>query len=363
MKTELRECKEEVKDLRLEVGSLHTQFDVQQTQLETQQKIISQQQQDFKALSDIVEQLKASMTKESVEVKIEETDYDFPSASERRATRERGKGKESSVDAVILDEEEVGSDHELDELQKQVDDFGTIEDYPEIVILGEEQGDKLKYFIEEGNEFDAPSDNELEDQNVTVTFVEPVNTAGPTSITKEAPTPIATGSDTPSVQASNPRRSWFKEMQAQEPPKHYEWFAEYQELKRPPVGWKYDKERSLFIVRRYKGGVEHFKSPHNFSSLPKYDLRALTKLPLQNPRDVGIARDFETFFRNQTFNDFRSITTAKPRRVISKTRIHPITQRPWIFSEDDEVDAKAYQRVVTINAKPHFQKPSQKPTA
>ncbi|KAI3773853.1 hypothetical protein L1987_48391 [Smallanthus sonchifolius] len=201
-------------------------------------------------------------------------------------------------------------------------------------------------------------------------------------------------------------------MQAQEPPKHCEWFVEYQELKRPPVGWKYDKEHSLFIVRRYKGGVEQFKSSHDFSSLPKYDLRALAKLPLQNPGNVGIAKDFEIFLRNQTFNDFRSMTTAKSRRVISKTRIHPRTQRPWnfrkwfynstirseviecegmedinifepmellnfqledlevlfnnpikIFSDDDEADAKAYQTVVTIIAKPHFQKPSQAPTA
>ncbi|KAI3810791.1 hypothetical protein L1987_20413 [Smallanthus sonchifolius] len=292
LNTELRECKEEVKDLKLEgettsAGGPSSPAFVTNTQ---------------SALTIFTGQV--AKTKDAMEVKIEETGYDLPSVSERRANRERGKEIESSVDVVILDEEEVGYDHELDELLKQVDDFGTIEDYPEIVTLKEEQGDKLKYFIEEGNEFDAPTYNDLEDQDVSDLY-------------------------TPSVQASDPKRSWFKEMQAQEPPKHYEWFAEYEELKRPPVRWKYDKEHSLFIVRRYKGGVEHFKSPHDFSSNPKYDLRALAKLPLQNPRNVGIAKDFETFLRNQTFNDFRSMTTAKPRRVILKTRIHPRTQRPW----------------------------------
>ncbi|KAI3821564.1 hypothetical protein L1987_09132 [Smallanthus sonchifolius] len=146
LKTKLRESKEEIKDLRLEVGGLHTQLNVQQTQLETQQKIISQQQQEFKALSDTIEQIKASLTKSSqqetpstaqgettsaggpssptlisnpqstlttftsqatktkddVEVKLEETSYNLPSVSERRASRERGKGKELSVEVVFL---------------------------------------------------------------------------------------------------------------------------------------------------------------------------------------------------------------------------------------------------------------------
>ncbi|KAI3744938.1 hypothetical protein L1987_58036 [Smallanthus sonchifolius] len=173
LKTDLRECKDEVKHLRLEVGGLHTQLDVQQTQ----QKTIYQQQQEFKALSDLVEKIKASIikssqqetpsaaqgettsagvpsspafvsntqfaliiftgqvtkTKDSVEVKTEETGYDLPSVSERRANRERGKGIESSVDMVILDEEEIGSDHELNALLDEIDNYGFNDDYPEIL--------------------------------------------------------------------------------------------------------------------------------------------------------------------------------------------------------------------------------------
>ncbi|KAI3786717.1 hypothetical protein L1987_40613 [Smallanthus sonchifolius] len=298
LKTDLVEQKEEVNDLKLEVVTLQNQLDLPQTQLVAQQALLSKQQQELLAVTSLVNQIKlggtnvsqsiatggpssptfitnpesavivytgeAEKPKDSVEVKVEQMEYDLPSTSQRRDDREKGKGKEADVDLVILDEEEVGSDHELDGLLKQIDDFGTVYEFPEIVTLGEEHQEKLRYITETGDEIEALTDTDEEDPSLPV----------------------------------------------EEPPKHYEWFAEYQELKRPHVGWKYDKECSLFIVRRYKEGVEHFKSPDDFSSLPKYDLRALAKLPLQNTRNV--------------------YDHCKTQRVLSKTSIHPRTQNPWV---------------------------------
>ncbi|KAI3827843.1 hypothetical protein L1987_01930 [Smallanthus sonchifolius] len=463
LKSELSECKNEAKDLRQEVGGLHTQLDVQQTQLETQQNTISKQQQEIKALSDIVKQIQASMTKpssqetpsttqgeftatdkpsspvvvsnplsaltiltgqaakskDSVEVKVEETDYDLPSASDRRADKKKGKGKDKDdeVEVVVLDEEDVPSDDELNTLLDEIENFGYNDLHPEILQTEDKKSERTRYFTKEGDEIQTLSDEDLNEDDIQVDLLMP-----------EEPS-IAKASQAPTQQTDDPKKSWFKEMPEQEPVKYYEWLAEHQELKRPPVGWKYDNERRLFIIRRFKGGVQHFKSPNEFSSLPKYDLRALAKLPLQNPENVGIANDFENFLRNQTFNDFRSMTTAKSRRVISKTRFHPRTQKPlvslrykpaetvkeiilpksvpvqlqnftkWYYNpiigsavieregmeginifepmellkfqpedlevlfknpikllnNDDESDAKAYQRVVSLHAKSHIQ--------
>ncbi|KAI3744937.1 hypothetical protein L1987_58035 [Smallanthus sonchifolius] len=100
-------------------------------------------------------------------------------------------------------------------------------------------------------------------------------------------------------------------------------------MKRPPVGWKYDNERRLYIVRRYKGGVEHFKTSHEFSSLPRYELRELSKLTLQNLGKVNEARNFKMFLKQKALNDFRLMKTTLLKRIISKTRINPRTQKPW----------------------------------
>ncbi|KAI3794687.1 hypothetical protein L1987_37320 [Smallanthus sonchifolius] len=134
LRTELNECKEEVKDLKLEVWGLHTQLEVQQTQLETQQKLISKQHEEFKALAEIVEQLKASLIKlEAVEVKIEEQELDLPSTSERREARKRGKGTDTEVETMILDEKDVASGDELNALLDEIDNFGYNDLYPEIL--------------------------------------------------------------------------------------------------------------------------------------------------------------------------------------------------------------------------------------
>ncbi|KAI3810855.1 hypothetical protein L1987_20478 [Smallanthus sonchifolius] len=184
LKSKLKEVKEEVKDLKLEVGGLHTQIDIQQTQLKTQQRLIIRQQEDFKALAEIVKQLKDSvnkptpqqpttskaqgkttselepsspafvtdlesaltvytghgaMTKESVEVKVEETESVLPSAHERREARKRGKGAMANIETVILDEEDIPSDDELNALLDEIDNFGYNDLHPEILTTEEKE--------------------------------------------------------------------------------------------------------------------------------------------------------------------------------------------------------------------------------
>ncbi|KAI3826977.1 hypothetical protein L1987_01038 [Smallanthus sonchifolius] len=134
LNTELRESKEDVIDLRLEVGGLHTQLDETPSTAQGENTSTggpSSPANPQSALTIFTGQ--ATKTKDVVEVKLEETSYDLPSVSERRAARERGKGNESSAEVVILDEEEIGSDHELNALLEEIDNYGFNEDYPEIL--------------------------------------------------------------------------------------------------------------------------------------------------------------------------------------------------------------------------------------
>ncbi|KAI3805610.1 hypothetical protein L1987_28141 [Smallanthus sonchifolius] len=463
----LKEVKEEVKDLKLEVGGLHTQIDIQQTQLKTQQRLIIKQHEDFKALAEIVKQLKDSvnkptpqqpttskaqgettselkpsspafvtdpesaltvytghgaMTKESVEVKVEETESVLTSAHERREARKRGKGAMSYIETVILDEEDIPSDDELNALLDEIDNFGYNDLHPEILTTEEKETERTRYFTEEGDEIQTLSDEEDVQINLIKTIIPeptiPISESNPTQ-------------DQPSTAPEPPisRKSWFKKIIPEKNPQTYEWRAEHQELKRPPIGWKYDAERKLFIIRRYRGGVQHFKNMTDFQTLPFYDLRDLAKLPLQNPGKVMMAYDFERFLHSQVNNDFKGMKPRKTQKKISKTRFHPKTKKPYVFlrykpaqthktvqlqtfrkwfynpvigsaviecegkeditifdpmellkfqpedlevlfqnhiqaySDEDEADAKAYQRIVSFHVKPFIPTTSEGPAA
>ncbi|KAI3819848.1 hypothetical protein L1987_13700 [Smallanthus sonchifolius] len=245
-------------------------------------------------------------TKDVVEVKIEETGYDLPSVSEWRDAKERGIGKESSADVVILDEEEIGSDHELNALLEEIDNYRFNEDYPEILATEDLHEENVRYFTEEGEEFQALSDDDKDEANVKVDLVhtEPTPTE-PTQTTHTESTPSKPiQPPKPKPDYLDPKRPWMRKLPVEEPPKCYEW--------------------------RYKGGVEHFKTSHEFRSLPRYDLRALAKLLLQKPGKVNEARNFEQFLKQQALHDFRSMNTTLLKRIISKTKIHPRTQKPWV---------------------------------
>ncbi|KAI3808432.1 hypothetical protein L1987_24383 [Smallanthus sonchifolius] len=373
LKSNLHDVQEEVKDLKLEVGGLHTQIDIQQTQLEEQQNFISKQNEDFKVLAEAVKQLKASIdkpvqqqattsmalgeitsvveplspaiitdpestmtiftghaekTKEAVEVKVEGPELDLPSASERRDARKKGKGTSTEIETVILDEEDIPSDDELNALLNEIEIFGYNDLYPEILTTEEKETERTRYFTEEGEEIQTLSDEEKDEEEVLVNLIKKVTPEPTTTASESIP-----AQDPPSVAPEPPtsRKSWFRKIIQEESPKTYEWIAEHQELKRPPIGWKYDAERKLFIIRRYRGGVQHFKNMTDFQTLPFYDLRDLAKLPLQNPGKVMMAYDFEKFLHSQVNNDFKGMKPRKTQKKISKTRFHPKTNKPYVF--------------------------------
>ncbi|KAI3754486.1 hypothetical protein L1987_54270 [Smallanthus sonchifolius] len=263
-----------------------------------------------------------------MEVKVEEPEFDLSSASERRAARERGKGMESNVEVVVLNEEEIGSGDELNAILEEIDNFGVNDLYPEILATEDLQDEKVRYFTEEGDEIQTLSyDDKTE----------------------------------------------------------------------------YDAERKLFIIRRYRGGVQHFKNMADFQTLIFYDLRDLAKLPLQNPGNVMMASYFEHYLHIQVNNDYKGLKHRKTKKKISKTMFIPKTKKPNVFlrwyynpnigsamiecegkedmvifeptellkfqpedlevlfknhiqayCDDDEEDAKAYQRVVTLHVKPYI---------
>ncbi|KAI3676313.1 hypothetical protein L1987_85919 [Smallanthus sonchifolius] len=261
LKTNLHDVQEEVKDLKLEVGGLHTQIEIQQTQLETQQRLISQQKEEFKALAEVVEQLKTSMvkpvqkqpttstaqgettsvvepsspdlvtnpesalrgclgllfkqlinllpfsksnpkhpltifaghtekTKEAVEVKVEGTELNLPSASERRDARKRGKRTSTEIETVILDEEDITSDDELNALLDDIENFGYNDLYPEILTTEEKETERTRYFTEDGDEIQTLSDEEKGEEDVQINLIKTVTPEPTTTVSESGPAQV-----------------------------------------------------------------------------------------------------------------------------------------------------------------------------
>ncbi|KAI3754572.1 hypothetical protein L1987_54358 [Smallanthus sonchifolius] len=147
-----------------------------------EEKLISKKQEEFKTLAEIVEQLKASLVKPvqqqtttstaqgetTSEVKVDEQEFDLPSASQRREARKRGKGTIDEVETVILDEEDVASDDELNAHLDEIDNFGYNDLHPEILPTKERETEKTRYFTEEGDKIQALSDEEKVEEDVQV---------------------------------------------------------------------------------------------------------------------------------------------------------------------------------------------------
>ncbi|KAI3821475.1 hypothetical protein L1987_09043 [Smallanthus sonchifolius] len=103
LKTELRECTEEVKDLKMELSNSRLQWlNLLSKEPLPQLRGRPLLPMDLLPLPLLKNPQSAltiftgpvAKTKESMEVKNEETEFDLPSISERKAARERGKGKE-----------------------------------------------------------------------------------------------------------------------------------------------------------------------------------------------------------------------------------------------------------------------------
>ncbi|KAI3676479.1 hypothetical protein L1987_86088 [Smallanthus sonchifolius] len=93
----------------------------------------------------------------------------------------------------------------------------------------------------------------------------------------------------------------------------------------------YDSEKHLYLVKRKNGRVEYFANMHDFQSLPRFDLRALKKVPFYNLGNNGSASDFSEFLKRECNNDFKTMKTAQCKKVTSKYIIDRITKKPLIM--------------------------------
>ncbi|KAI3797378.1 hypothetical protein L1987_32634 [Smallanthus sonchifolius] len=89
------------------------------------------------------------------------------------------------------------------------------------------------------------------------------------------------------------------------------------------VGWKYDVNRDLFIIRRTIGKYEYFANGHELARLPGAYLKALDKINLFNC-SYPKGNDFEAFLRKQVKDNFRSINNLvkKIRKVFVEGKRH-----------------------------------------
>ncbi|KAL8196810.1 hypothetical protein R6Q57_024464 [Mikania cordata] len=99
------------------------------------------------------------------------------------------------------------------------------------------------------------------------------------------------------------------------------------------VFWMYDKEKQLYLVKRFNRKLEYFKRPQHFCSLPKIDLRSMNNVVFKNISEDNQADLFAKFLKDQCDKNFPTMKLAKGRRFTSKYILDPVTIRPWVYTK------------------------------
>ncbi|KAI3776897.1 hypothetical protein L1987_46687 [Smallanthus sonchifolius] len=60
------------------------------------------------------------------------------------------------------------------------------------------------------------------------------------------------------------------------------------------ISWMYDSVKDMFIVKRRSGDIQCFRYIHALQSLPRWDIRTLSKLDIINPHNIGVANFAES---------------------------------------------------------------------
>ncbi|KAL8224178.1 hypothetical protein R6Q57_019653 [Mikania cordata] len=81
--------------------------------------------------------------------------------------------------------------------------------------------------------------------------------------------------------------------------------------------WMFDKERNMYLVKCANGKVEFYKHVNDFCTLPKVDIRSMSKAMFFNLSKDPQADAFARFILDQCEKDFPAMHTAKDDGYIS----------------------------------------------
>jgi len=95
------------------------------------------------------------------------------------------------------------------------------------------------------------------------------------------------------------------------------------------LSWGYFADLQCYGVKRERG-VEYFKFPHDFKTLPGFELNRLNYLNMLYSSTSGLASYFQDLLRTEYKRKWVNLKPQVPKRIVSKTEIDPISNKPKV---------------------------------
>ncbi|KAI3773815.1 hypothetical protein L1987_48350 [Smallanthus sonchifolius] len=106
------------------------------------------------------------------------------------------------------------------------------------------------------------------------------------------------------------------------------------------LGWKFDNDKKMYVIKRVAGDIQYFDTSHKLQTLPRWDIRDLSRLKMINESNNTRASAFEVLLRNQcNQNSFTSFQPQIPirRKIKKKYRTNEKIKYKYIVKPADTV--------------------------
>ncbi|KAD5318219.1 hypothetical protein E3N88_18165 [Mikania micrantha] len=90
----------------------------------------------------------------------------------------------------------------------------------------------------------------------------------------------------------------------------------------------FEKEKQLYVLKRFNGKMEYFRRPQDFSSLPAIDIRNLAKVRFINMDEIESTNRFMNFLKDQCDKYFIVLKPVKGKCYRYKYVLDPVKKDP-----------------------------------
>ncbi|KAI3703706.1 hypothetical protein L1987_73900 [Smallanthus sonchifolius] len=95
------------------------------------------------------------------------------------------------------------------------------------------------------------------------------------------------------------------------------------------ISWAYFNDLSCYAIKREKG-IQYFRYPHDFKTLPAFEVNQLARLKLLYSESSGLSEWFERQLQYEYRKKWVNFKPQMPARYIHKEKVHPVTKKPLI---------------------------------
>ncbi|KAI3814239.1 hypothetical protein L1987_18989 [Smallanthus sonchifolius] len=95
------------------------------------------------------------------------------------------------------------------------------------------------------------------------------------------------------------------------------------------ISWAYFNDLSCYAIKREKG-IQYFRYPHDFKTLPAFEVNQLARLKLLYSESSGLSEWFERQLQYEYRKKWVNFKPQIPTRYIHKEKVHPVTKKPLI---------------------------------